>query len=237
MLSVRLARAAAACALGALSLLALAGPASAHATPANYRSAITAVTPRMAGLTVTAAADGSYLRVRNTSVTPVVVEGYQHEPYLRVSAAGVWQNDRSPATYLNRESAVGNVPDSADAKATPVWTRISTKPVTQWHDHRIHWMGDGRPAVVDRAPASPHLIARWTVPMDTVNTGGAAGTAIAVRGTLRWEPGSAASRWLGYGFVLVGLGGAALVGVVLWRRQRRLVTPVAITPAGVPERV
>jgi hypothetical protein len=230
-LVVRLARAAAAFAIGGTSLLALAPPASAHDTVTNYRTAITAITPQVAGLTVTAAPDGSFLRVRNTSATPVVVGGYQREPYLRISAAGVWRNDKSPATYLNRESAIGNVPERADAKAAPVWPKISTKAVTQFHDHRIHWMGNGRPAAVERDPASPHLIERWTVPMES------AGTPVAVHGTLRWAPGSALSRYLGYAFVLVGLGGAALVGTVLWRRQKRLAAPPASEPVPVPERV
>ncbi len=218
------------CAVAATSLLALALPASAHDTLANYRTAITAITPLVAGLTVTAAPDGSFLRVRNTSATAVVVEGYEHEPYLRISAAGVWRNAKSPATYLNRESTIGNVPDSADAKEAPIWTKISARPVTRFHDHRIHWMGNGRPAVVDRAPATAHLIERWTVPMES------AGAPVAVHGTLRWAPGSALSRYLGYGFVLVGLGGATLGGVVLWRRQRRLAAPPA-EPLPVPEHV
>ncbi|MDQ1629358.1 MAG: hypothetical protein QOI54_3102 [Actinomycetota bacterium] len=217
--------------LGLTSVVALAVPASAHDTLANYRTRLTAVTPAVPGLRVTASPDGSFIRVRNTSASPVVVEGYEHEPYLKVSSQGVWQNTLSPATYLNQELTIGEVPANADAKATPVWKKISAKPVAQFHDHRIHWMGNGRPAVVDKDPASPHLIKRWTVPM-SVGT-----TAIAVQGTLRWQPGNPLFRYLGYGFVLVGLGGAVLVGVALWRRQRRLTRVEPSERTAVPEHV
>jgi hypothetical protein len=212
-------RLAALSALAVLSVTVTAMPASAHATLANYRTAVTSVRPPVPGLTVTASPDGSFLRVRNTSATPVIVQGYEHEPYLKVSSAGVWQNALSPATYLNQELTIGDIPASVDAKAAPVWKRISTTPVALFHDHRVHWMGNGRPAVVDQDPTTPHLIKRWTVAME------AGTTSVTVTGTLRWRPGSPLNRYLGYGFVLIGLGGATLVGVLLWRRQRRLVGP------------
>jgi hypothetical protein len=219
-------------ALGLASVVALALPASAHDSVANFRTRLTSVTPALPGLHLTAPVDGSFLRVRNTSATPVVVLGYEHEPYLRISSAGVWRNDRSPATYLNDEGSIGEVPADADPHAAPEWTKVSARPVARFHDHRIHWMGNGRPAVVDRDPASAHLLKRWTVTLV------ASDTTVTVAGTLRWEPGSAWSRLLGYGFVLVGLGGAAAVCAALWRRQRRLAGPATdAEPAGVPARV
>jgi hypothetical protein len=229
----RLAHGAAAAALAALGLVGLAAPASAHATPANYRTHLRAVTPAVPGLTVTAAADGSYLQVRNTATTPVVVQGYEHEPYLRISASGVEENTLSPATYLNQELTVGDVPAAADAKAPPVWKKVSGRPVYRFHDHRIHWMGDGRPAAVDRDPASPHLIKSWTVPMV------AGDTPVVASGTLRWRPGSALNRYLGYGFLVVGVAAVLAVGLAVWRRQQslsaRLVrAEAAMTASGQP---
>ncbi|MDQ1664479.1 MAG: dye decolorizing peroxidase [Actinomycetota bacterium] len=230
----RLAQAASVGALGVLTLLGIAVPASAHDTGVNYRTHISAVTPAVPGLTVTASVDGSYLRVRNTSAEPVIVEGYEHEPYVRISSAGVEQNTLSPATYLNQELTIGEVPAQADAKAVPVWEKISAQPLYQFHDHRIHWMGNGRPAVVDKDPAAPHLIKNWTVPLV------AGGTQVSVQGTLRWQPGSKLNTYLGYGFLLVGFGGVLAVGIALWRRQQRLTRRLALAEASaatVPERV
>lgn len=50
----------------------------------------------------------------------------------------------------------------------------------RWHDHRIHWMGVGRPANVVGDPAHPHLIGSWTVPAR------AGQGPVMLRGTLNW---------------------------------------------------
>jgi hypothetical protein len=92
--------------MAALLLAVGATPAAAHAVggaqASNYQTRILSVQPVVPGLTVEVADAGARLRVRNHTGREVTVLGYAGEPYLRVGPAGVFENRRSPATYLNR---------------------------------------------------------------------------------------------------------------------------------------
>ena len=90
----------------------------------------------------------------------MLVFGYQGEPYLRIGPRGTWQNDRSPAVFLNRTRIpTREAPhDQYDAKATPRWRKISSAPVASWHDHRTHWMATDDPPEVRRDPGSTHVV-------------------------------------------------------------------------------
>jgi hypothetical protein len=187
-------------------------------TFSTYRTAVTGLRPGTAGVTATSQANGEAITVTNTSPTPVVVDGYQGEPYLKVTSAGVWQNDLSPAVYLNKEQTIGSIPDDADASRPPHWTRISDGHRAQWHDHRIHWMGAVEPPAVSADPDKPHLITTWHIP---ILVGAAKGE---ITGTLRYEP---ASHWGDYlPYVAVGLGVLVVVAIqVLVVRRRRTARP------------
>jgi hypothetical protein len=78
----------------------------------------------------------------------------------------VFENTRSPATYLNRSTTItGAPPRSADAKATPEWERVSSGTTATWHDHRTHFMGQDDPPTVARDPSARRVVDNWTVPM------------------------------------------------------------------------
>ena len=64
----------------------------------------------------------------------VVILGYSGEPYLRVGAAGAFENVRSPAVYLNATRNGGIPPSSADPSAPPEWRRIGVRggPRSSW---------------------------------------------------------------------------------------------------------
>ena len=158
------------------------GPAVAHVNPANYVTAITSVRPAVLGLGVTAASDGSSLTITNRTGRTVVVLGYEGEPYLKITAHGVWRNTLSPATYLNVGRTVGKVPDSANPDAPPEWQQVSGSNTYQFHDHRIDWMGQQRPPVVVKHPNEAHLIKRWSVSLLVDDT------PVTVQGTLSWSP-------------------------------------------------
>jgi hypothetical protein len=184
------------------------------ATFSTYRTAVTGLQPRTAGLAVTSQANGEAITLTNTSATPVVVEGYQGEPYLKVTSAGVWQNDRSPAVYLNKEQTIGSIPTEANAQQPPQWTKVSDGHRAQWHDHRIHWMGAAEPPAVAADPGEPHLVSTWHIPLQVGATKGE------ITGTLRYEPSSHWGRYLPYAAIGLGVLVVVAVQVLVVRRRR-----------------
>jgi hypothetical protein len=192
-----------AAALGAVVVSAQ--PASAHGVggvqPSNFETTVDGMTPRVRDLTVRPVDLGNELELRNDSGVEVVVLGYQGEPYLRVGRGGVFENRRSPATYLNRtRNGTTPVPADADPAATPEWNRIASGTVVRWHDHRVHWMGTSDPPAVARAPDRRHVIDRWSFQIHRGSQD------ITVTGDLLWVPGP--SPW---GWVLGALAAAVLV--------------------------
>jgi hypothetical protein len=157
--------------------------------------------------------------VTNHGPATVVVLGYLGEPYLRLGLGGVDENEVSPSTYLNRSLFADSVPSGDQAaNVAPVWHRNGTGATAQWHDHRIHWMGQARPAVVDKDPAHPHEIGTWVVHAT------ADGFPFDIHGTLRWigKPGSnlpITSLEIAVANTLV-LGGGVAVFWYLSRRRR-----------------
>ncbi len=147
-----------------------AAPASAHGlgglTPTNYQSVLRSVSPRVPALHVRVTDLGTKVELTNDGAREVVVLGYAGEPYLRVGPKGVFENVRSPATYLNRSTTItGSPPKSADAKATPVWRHVSTGTTASWHDHRAHFMGGDDPPEVVRHPDQRRVVDNWVIPM------------------------------------------------------------------------
>src|SRR5690349_1564078 len=200
----------------------LASPASAHSTsgpPAsNFHAVVRGVTPTVRGVHARLGADGEQIELRVDGGARVTVLGYQGEPYLRVSRAGVFENRESPAVALNRT----RVPTGA-APRGPIgparWVRISSGSTARWHDHRAHWMGGATPAAVRRDPDRSHVIGRWRIP---IRVDGAPGTvtgsvarASAVAGSIDWSPPPNALLWIGLAVLL-----AAVVLVGTHRRAR-----------------
>lgn len=144
----------------------------------------------------------SLLEVTNRSDTEVVVLGYDDEPYLRVTRDTVWQNQNSPAAYLN-EDRYGETRPPADvsADAAPQWVEVADGPTYRWHDHRIHWMATTLPPQVKADPTSAQRIQEWSVPFRFD------GRDHTVDGELRWVPGTAWWPWL--------LGAVAVTGAPL----------------------
>ena len=147
-------------------------PAYAHGVggvqPRNYETKLLRVEPRVAGVELAVVDLGDNLQLRNTSRNDVLVLGYDGEPYLRVGPRGVFENMRSPATYLNRSRIpTSKPPKSADSSAAPIWHQVSSATTATWHDHRVHFMGSSDPPEVQRDPSVRHVIERWTVELRT----------------------------------------------------------------------
>ncbi len=199
-----------------------AAPAGAHGlgglSPTNYESVLRAVTPDVPGLHVHITDLGTKVELTNTGPRDVVVLGYAGEPYLRVGPTGVFENVRSPATYLNRSTSItGAAPKSTDAKATPVWRRVSTGTTARWHDHRAHFMGGDDPPEVVRHPDQRHVVDNWKIPMRVGSE------RVVARGQLIYVPPPSPWPWV-VGAVLI----AALVVVLSRTRGWRTVFVVAL---------
>jgi len=202
--------------LATLAALFVAGPAQAHvgggAAGSDFDGRVLGVTPAMPGVSVRVLQFGDEFELVNASNTEVLVPGYSDEPYLRIGPGGVWRNARSPATYinLNRFGRV-TLPPDADPAAAPDWRQVSTEPSYVWHDHRTHWMSQGRlPPAVAADPTRSHQVFNWEIPMSY------GGEAVVVAGELTWSP--PPSPWLVWPLYVV----LALVGALAgWARSPR----------------
>ncbi|MEU9504709.1 hypothetical protein AB0D32_00305 [Micromonospora sp. NPDC048170] len=181
--------------VGALTTtVAFAGPAAAHGADApdgtDYRTEVSAVDPALPAVRVRVVEAGARLELTNTGDRAVEVLGYSGEPYLRVGPDGVYENTRSPATYLNRTIAGDTrLPAEADPAAPPNWRRVDDSATVRWHDQRALWRESAPPPQVRAAPDREHRVRNWTVPL---RAGTEAGE---IRGTLDWVPPPDAYVW------------------------------------------
>jgi hypothetical protein len=193
---------------------ALAPAAGAHSGDPHFRSVLRGVSPRMPGLRVQVLGYDNQFQLINDTGQPVVVLGYENEPYARVLPDGAVQvNQRSPATYLNEER-LGDVPvpRTADPKAPPEWKTLDGTGRFIWHDHRMHWMSTSRPPQV-RDPKVKVKVFDYRVPIEV----GARRAALV--GSLYWmgEPGG---RLPGGWLPPVAFVVASLLFMVFVRRRR-----------------
>jgi hypothetical protein len=206
----------------ALAVLAIPAPAYAHGADApdgtNYRTLVTSV-PDVAGLTVRTVEAGGRLELENRTGRTVEVLGYDGEPYLEVRPDGVYENTRSPATYLNSSIAGdAEVPATANPTLPPEWRKAADEPVWRWHDHRTHWMSATPPPAVQSDPGRVHRVRDWVVPLRD------GATTMDVRGTLDWLPPPSPGLW--WAMCLLAALGVGALG--LWRRALPILAAVAI---------
>jgi hypothetical protein len=199
----------------ALLTLGAASTATAHQGNANYRSIIGRVTPAVPGVKLQVLNFDDRLALQNTSGKTVVIQGYDGEPYARVLADGTVQvNQRSPAYYLNTDRTANvKVPASADANAAPQWKLVDRSRHFEWHDHRIHYMGQGLPPQVKDKSKRTKVFA-WQVPLQV---GAAKGD---VAGTLYWQPKPGGGAPVGAIVALVALALLGVGAVAIVRRRR-----------------
>ncbi|QLQ40321.2 hypothetical protein [Micromonospora robiginosa] len=225
MIPVPLRRAALVVAVATTAVLALAAPAAAHGADApdgtDYRGAVTGIGPERSGLTARMVEAGARLELTNRGGVDVTVLGYSGEPYLRIGPAGVFENSRSPATWLNRTIAgETRLPAEADPAAAPAWRRIADGPTYRWHDQRTLWREDAPPAAVAADPGREQRVRDWVVPLR------AGDTATEVRGTLDWVPPPDPYPWwvaATLGFLVVGAAGLVPGGTAAGVRALRAV--------------
>jgi hypothetical protein len=196
-------------------------PAQAHlgSTPlpdsSYYQTTLAGVRPQPPGVTASVTANGEWAELRNDGTADVIVFGYGGEPYLRITRTGVWRNAVSPTAYLNESLFVDNSAlVNTRGTVAPSWTKVGAGDSIRWHDHRIHWMGPGRPPPVDADPRRPQLIGDWVIHA----TAGA--RPFTINGSLRWigKPAQVLGLPTGMAITLVSIagGGVLLTAASAW---------------------
>jgi hypothetical protein len=79
---------------------------------------------------------GRRFSLRVSGSHTVVVLGYEGEPFLRFSSAGVDVNDRSATAGIVKIASRGSEP-ALDPRAPPRWSLRSSTNRYAWHDHRL----------------------------------------------------------------------------------------------------
>jgi hypothetical protein len=203
----------------AVALLALTAAAPtaalAHQGNPNMKSVVRALAPHVPGISLQVLSGDDRFQLINRSKETVLVQGYDKEPYARITPDGtVAVNHNSPAFYLNtdRYGAV-TVPKTASAHATPDWQVLDKTGVFEWHDHRMHYMSrDVPPIVKDKSQRTK--VFDYAIPIKIGATQGR------ILGTLWWAPPKGGGAPVGaiVAFLVVVLGG--VVAVVAARRRR-----------------
>jgi hypothetical protein len=210
-----------------LLLLLSSQPAAAHSTngsdATHYRTRLDGFTPPVAGLAASVDPHGEWIQVSNATGSTLTILGYAHEPYLRVTSAGVEQNATSPTVTLN-QSLFADISQALTLLAAPQWVPLAAGNQVRWHDHRIHWMGAVRPPAVQAHPGTAQLIGTWTVHM-TLNS-----QPVDLTGSLNWLPiKNGPSRTLLLFILVDALLLVIGIGIyVLFQRRRRAGKPDAI---------
>ena len=205
-------------AAAAAVLLLGATTALAHEGNPNYRSQVKSVTPAVEGVRVSVLNFDDRLELQNASGRPVVIEDYEGRPYARLRPdRTVEVNVNSEAYYLNDDRfADVRVPD--DLGDEPRWKVVSRTGRFEWHDHRAHYMGRGRPPQVEHPERRTHVF-DWEVP---IRIGGEPG---AIAGTLTWVPLPGGDLPMGLIWGSAGALIALALAVFLVRRRRRDAAP------------
>jgi hypothetical protein len=203
------------CVAAAAALLAGAPVALAHEGSPNFLSRINEVTPAAAGVEVEVLNRDDRLLLRNNGTGTVLVEGYDGEPYARVEPDGtVSVNTDSKAYYINQErDGEVAVPHGVDGKGAPQWKRLSRTGRFEWHDHRMHWMGESDPEAVSDKNARTKIY-DWKVPIIVDGRPGA------IAGTLFWTPLPSSGPPLALIIAFAALVVPLSVAVVIVRRRR-----------------
>ncbi len=161
---------------------------------------------------------------------PVEVLGYVGEPYLLLRGGAIYENRRSPSTYVNAVPPPQDIPSLDQLSGPPQWRKVGKGRTWHWHDHETHF-GTTASARIKAHPDQGFRLENWTIDIRI------AGRPVTVKGALDYSPAAAAiappprnsasgggsSRGLGYA-ALVGAQALVVLGIlggVMYRRRRR----------------
>jgi hypothetical protein len=201
--------------LALIALVAVPAAALAHGGNPNFRSIFNGLSTPLPGVKVQVIGYDSLYELRSTAKQPVTIYGYDGEPYSRILPDGtVQQNTNSSAVYLNNdEFGTAPVPAHAHKGAPVVWKTVDKTATITWHDHRMHYIGKGRPPKVTDTHKKTKIF-DYTIPLSE------GATKSNITGTLFWVGPAGGGFPIGAGiaFAVILLGGAVLVVTVRRRR-------------------
>jgi hypothetical protein len=213
--------------LGLVALAAVPVAALAHGGNPNFRSIFNGLSTPLPGVEVQVIGYDSLYELRSTAKEPVTIYGYDGEPYSRILPDGtVQQNTNSPAVYLNNdEFGTAPVPAHAHKGAPVVWKTVDKTATITWHDHRMHYIGTGKPPKVTDTQKKTKIF-DYTIPIAE------GATKSSITGTLFWvgPAGGGFPVGAGIAFAILLLGSAVLVVTV--RRRRAAAAGEAPVPGG-----
>lgn len=196
-------------------LIAVPAVANAHQGNSDYRSEVTSIRPEALarGLEVKVVNFDDHVRLENRTGKDIVILGYEGEPLARILADGtVEENLNSPSFYLNQDRfADVDLPERAEARATPDWKQTGENGIYEWHDHRSHFMGEGTPPQV-KDESERTKVFDYTIPIRV------AGKPVKVSGTLTWAGKDSGVPVIP--FLILGLAILAAIGYWVLRRRR-----------------
>jgi hypothetical protein len=205
--------------IAALILLSLSPAAAvAHGGNPNFRSIFHRLSPSLPGVQVQVIGYDSLYELRlKGAKQPVTIYGYDGEPYSRILPDGtVQQNTNSPAVYLNNdEFGTAPVPAHAHKGAPVAWRTVDKTGTITWHDHRMHYIGKGRPPSVKDVHQKTKIY-DYRIPISEGSTRSE------ILGTLYWVGPAGGSFPLGAGIALAVIVLGSIVLVVAVRRRRAM---------------
>jgi len=201
--------------------LALPAAASAHAgtsapVATNFDARIVGFQPPAGALEAKVVDGDRELWLRVPAATTVVVPGVLGEPVLRFDAKGVWVNLRSLTAQSDRIDRFDLRP-SANARARPLWHRLTGGHAYAWHEHRLHVLEPLAHGRTDAATLGP-----WSVPL-LVD-----GRRHTLNGVLEFRPPGPGWAWLALACALAAGTSAAAV-LLRGGRQLAVVLGLAAT--------
>lgn len=186
-----------------------------------YVSQVSAIRPRVPGLSARILGGDERLEVTWTGDPPLVIVGAQGEPMIRLGSGGVEVNVRSPSLFLSTERyGRASMPVTADPRAAPRWRRVDSPGPFSWYEHRAHWLRSERPSIVADGTGAKTIF-HWRVPALLGNQ------RVEIVGALDWVPDPEALRaarsdvsspLLSAGILLVAMALGAGVGVLVRER-------------------
>jgi len=198
------------------SFAAVPSAALAHGGNPNFRSIFNGLSTPLPGVNVQVIGYDSLYELRSSAGQPVTIYGYDGEPYSRILPDGtVQQNTNSPAVYLNNdEFGTAPVPAHAHKGAPVVWKTVDKTATITWHDHRMHYIGTGKPPKVTDTHKKTKIF-DYKIPIAEGSTKSD------ITGTLFWvgPAGGGFPVGAGIAFAVILLGSGVLVVTV--RRRRR----------------
>lgn len=172
----------------------------------NFDARIVGFTPPAGALEAKVVDGDGMLWLRAPATTTVVVPGVLGEPVLRFDAKGVWVNLRSLTAQTDRIDRFDLRP-SANARARPLWHRLTGGHAYAWHEHRLHVLEPLAHGRRDAATLGP-----WSVPL-LVD-----GRRHTLNGVLDFEPPGPVWAWFVLACAVAALSAAAalLQGTGRW---------------------